>query len=115
MELPFYIPKGSLQPDQRYTLNAGADVWQNEAEVYYAGGVGTLVNEAGKAAEEWGSLGMGVGFAPHARSRAETWITPDVKTTLGEIQRGQERARATAVAAKNFVEVGPRSNYSNLP
>lgn len=108
MTLPFFIPKGSRRPDPRYSLGYGSDgdFWDrdSEADQYFAGGVGALVNQAGFEADRWGSLGMGLDFAPQAHSRAETWMNNEVKAALADIQREQSRVAKAIVAERTLAE-----------
>ena len=53
-----------MRPDPRYSIGYGSDEWDSFAEEYYAGGVGMLVNKAGQAADQWGSLGGAVQVDP---------------------------------------------------
>lgn len=102
--LPFFIPHGARRPDPRYSLGYASDGGEEDVE-YFAGGVGAAMNALGAAADQWGSLGMGLDFAPKAHSRAETWLNDEVKATLAGIQREERKEAEALIAERAAAEV----------
>jgi len=106
---PLLLPRGTRRKDPRILLGVGPESWDVEADQYYAGGVGMLVNKtADLGLHHWGNLGMDLRFAPKAHSRAETWVNNGVKATMADIQRDETRAADMLVHERKLAEVSEK-------